>query len=91
MIRLPTCDARTSRIERGIFLGLGLSALALIAMTAWQGLQFANAPNQILAPLTEVATRSDNGKQSQSTNLTIYHPSRVGDKDHPGGAERPKS
>jgi hypothetical protein len=91
MHRLPTCDSRASRVERGIFLSLALSAVALIAMTAWHGLQFASARDQILAPLTEVATKNDSGKQTQSTNLTIYRPSRVGDKDRPGVAERPKS
>src|SRR5690349_4868668 len=52
MHRLPTCDSRASRVERGIFLSLALSAVALIAMTAWHGLQFASARDQILAPLT---------------------------------------
>ena len=51
----------------------------------------AKARDQILAPLTEVATKNDSRKQTQSTNLTIYRPSRVGDKDRPGVAKRPKS
>src|SRR5271166_3271272 len=52
MNRLPSYDIRTSRAERGFFLGLSLAALALVAITASDAVQFAEHRQEIAVALS---------------------------------------
>ncbi len=92
MHRLPSYDVRTGHAERAIFLTLTLAALALIALTAWNGSQFAtNQDKIVLVPAPENMVRIETKNQIASTNLTIYKPGTAEEKSRLGGLGPPKS
>jgi hypothetical protein len=92
MNRLPSYDVQTGQAEWRIFFTLTLAAVALIAIAAWNGLQFASERDEmLLAPATENVARIEAKRQIASTNLTIYKSSAIGERSRPGGLAAPKS
>jgi len=92
MNRLPSYDVQTGRVERGMFLTLTLAAVALIAITTWNGLRFASQQDEIhLAPAAENMARIEAKRQIASTNLTIYKSTPTEERTRLGGLGAPKS
>ncbi len=92
MNRLPSYDSRTRNAERRLFLGLGLAALSLVAISAADATRFSASRQDIIAALCQPAMAvTPIAARDATTNLTVLHSGRPGESSRLEVIVRPKS
>jgi hypothetical protein len=92
MNRLPNYDAPTSRIERSLFVSLGLAAFTLIVVTASDAIRFSNCQDEIIAALSSDATALASIRTNLAlTNLTVLQSGTAVERARVDATARPKS
>jgi len=96
MNRLPSYDRQTSTSELRFFLGLGLAAITIIAITGLDAARFSSRRQEIAAalsnqiPSTALAGASTNTVMAL-TNLATLRPDPAEERSRLGPIAKPKS
>ena len=94
MNRLPSYDRQTSTSELRFFLGLGVAALAIIAITGFDAARFSSRRQEIAAALSDQNTAlagAPTNTAASLTNLATLRPGRTDERSRLGPIAKPKS
>jgi len=93
MNRLPFYDCPTSKGELSFFLGLGLAAIAVVAITVLDAARFSNHRQEIADALSEEATTvaSATTNNAALTNLAVLRQGSTDERSRLSPIPKPKS
>ena len=94
MNRLPSYDCQTSRSELRFFLGLGLAAITIIAITGVDAARFSSRRQEIAAALSDQTTAlagASTNTVMALTNLATLRPDPAEERSRLGPIAKPKS
>ena len=93
MNRLPHYDCPTSKGELGLFLGLALAAITIVAITVLDAARFSNHRQEIADALSEQATvvASTPTNNAALTNLAVLRQGPTDERSRISPVAKPKS
>jgi hypothetical protein len=94
MNRLPSYDRQTSTSELRFFLGLGLAAITIIAITGLDAARFSSRRQEIAAALSNQSTAlagAPTNTTTALTNLATLRPGPTDERARLGPIAKPKS